>query len=168
MATSFQEFLQKKLEGTDWRERGRRRQEWLGALDRLLNRIQVDLRESDPERLLEVVPYLVVRAEEKLGVYDAPALKIHLGTATVDVLPIARYGSVPFALRDLQAISGNERRWGGLSGGRVDITDGERRVMLFRDIEGEPERWYAVPGDRLIPESFDRDRLEAVLQDLLR
>lgn len=169
MATSFQEFLHKKVEGTDWNERKRRRKEWTVAVNRLLDQIRDFLRESDPENLIEVLPYTVQRVEGSMGVYEAPALSIRLGTDTVEVVPSDRYARLPLALQDLLATSPGESRWGGLSGGRVDITDGERRHILLRGIEDGQDHWYALQ-DRtsLQPIPFDRNCLESLLQDLLR
>ncbi len=59
MQTSFQEFLRQKIEGSDWKDRSRRRTEWLNALNCLLGQIQEFLREADPEELLEIIRYEV-------------------------------------------------------------------------------------------------------------
>ncbi len=143
MSTSFQEFLRQKAKGSDLRSRNRSRMEWLGALNRLFGQVRDWLRQSDPDDLLEVVPYEVECVEEGLGIYDAPALKIRLGTDSVDVLPVGRFVSKNLAIQNLQLIPGNERRWGDLSGGRVDITNGERRFQLLRSLEAEADHWYA-------------------------
>src|SRR5438067_1384257 len=91
MPTSFQEFLRQKAEGSNVKDRIRSRGEWLGALNRLRDQIRGWLHEADPDDLLEIVPYEVERVEQRLGIYDAPALKIRLGTDTVDVLPMGRF-----------------------------------------------------------------------------
>jgi hypothetical protein len=91
MQTSFQEFLRQKVEGSDWRDRKRLRDEWLGALNRLLDQIRDWLRESDPKGVLELITYEVERVEGRLGVYDAPALKIRLNTDAAEVLPMGRF-----------------------------------------------------------------------------
>ncbi len=166
MSTSFQKFLREKTKGSDLGNRNRSRMEWLGALNRLFAQVQEWLRQSDPDDLLEVVPYEVERVEERLGIYNAPALKIRLGTDSVDVLPVGRFVSKNLAIQNLQLIPGNERRWGDLSGGRVDITNGERRFQLLRSLEDGADRWYAW-CDKPPPTPFDRDRLEAILQELL-
>jgi len=138
--------------------------EWLAALRRLLEQIQNWLHAADPEGLLEVEPYEVQRAESRLGIYDAPALKIRLNADEVAVLPIGRYaiGPLPAEMyKALQGVAGTD----GPAGGRVDITDGERRYMLFRAIKSDPERWFAV-DDLSKVNLFDQARLEAILQDL--
>ncbi len=167
MQTSFQEFLSQKSRGSDWKERKLIRLAWLRAVDRLLAQVREFLREADPEGVLETTAYQVERVEEPLGVYDAPALKIRLGTESADVVPVGRFTPKPLQLANIQAIPGNENRWGNLTGGRVDITNGERRHLLFRSLEDEKERWYALLSNRHEPIPFDRACLEAILQDLL-
>jgi hypothetical protein len=168
MPTTFQEFLRRKAETSDWKDRSRRRGEWLDAVHHLFDRIQNDLRDADREGLLEVVPYEVERVEDRLGVYDAPALKIRLGTDAVDILPVGRYATGPFALQNLQLIPGNAGRWGDLSGGRVDVTNGERRHVLLRSVEDGQDRWYAHGGHQVAPTPFDKDTLEAIFLDLMK
>jgi hypothetical protein len=164
MPVDFQEFLRQKTAGSDIRERNHNRAEWVGALRRLLDQIQDWLRAADPEGLLEVEPYEVQRAESRLGIYDAPALKIRLNTDEADLLPIGRYAFGPLSAvvhRALHGVAGTD----GPAAGRVDITDGERRYMLFRDIKADPERWFAV-DDQARVNPFDQAHLEAILQDL--
>ena len=167
MHTSFQEFLRQKLEGSDWKDRSRIRGEWLGALNRLLDRIRDWLRESDPEGVLELITYEVERVENRLGVYDAPALKIRVNTDSVDVLPMGRFAMRPLSLQslllqNLPSIPVNQQ----VHEGRVDITDGERRYVLLRGIEDGQDHWYAVRGiNQAVP--FDRTCLEEILKDLL-
>jgi hypothetical protein len=162
MPTNFQEFLRQKTEGSDIKDRRRNRAEWLAALDRLYDQIRGWLHEADPEELIEIVTYEVERVERPLGVYDAPAMKLRLGTDSVDVRPVGRFS---MGLLASQMINGH-LKGGGPAAGRVDITNGERKHLLFREVEGEEDRWYAV-DDHSRVEPFDRHRLEAILQDLM-
>src|SRR4051812_17764722 len=143
MPIDFQEFLKQKTAGSDIRERNRSRMDWLGALNRLNEQIRDWLRAADPEGLLEVVPYEIQRAESRLGIYDAPALKIRLNADEVDVLPIGRYAIGPLSAETHKALLGVAGT-DGPAAGRVDITDGEHKYMLFRDSKSDPERWFAV------------------------
>jgi hypothetical protein len=164
MPLDFQEFLKQKTAGSDIRERNRSRMEWVEALNRLHEQIRNWLRQADPEGLLEVVPYEIQRGESRLGVYDAPALKVRLNADEVDVLPVGRYAIGPLSgetRKALPGIAGPD----GPAAGRVDITDGEHKYMLFRDSKVDPDRWFVLTeGAKL--EEFDRARLEAILQDL--
>jgi hypothetical protein len=167
METSFQEFLRQKTEGSNWKDRGRNRQEWLDALTRLFDQIRAWIREADPEGVLELVSYQVQRVEDRLGVYDAPAMKIRLNLDFVDIQPMGRFAIGTFSFQQFQALWRNEQKWGDLSGGRVDMTDGERRYILLRSITDGRDCWYAVPGDRDgVPAPFDARCLQAILQDL--
>jgi hypothetical protein len=167
MQTSFQEFLRKKVEGSDWRDRNQVRGEWLGAVNHLLGQVRDWLGRSDPEHILEIVPYEVERVEERLGVYDAPALQIRLNTDSADVVPIGRYAPLPYILQGQLTVASNRQAWGDLSGGRVDITNGERKHILLRSTQDGQDRWYAVMKDVTYPVPFDESCLEAILEDLL-
>lgn len=164
MQTSFQEFLKQKVEGSDWKDRKRLRAEWLGALNRLLDQIRDWLRESDPDGVLECVNYEVQRVEERLGVYDAPALKIRLNTEYAEVLPIGRFTPQPFAFGQWLLDRYTDLHF---TNGRVDITNGERRHLLLRGDAGEGQWCALIPG-RPEPIPFDRTCLEAILEDLLK
>jgi hypothetical protein len=165
MATTFQEFLRQKAAASDWKERSLNRDLWLGALNQLFNQVREWLREADPDGVLEIVPYQVQRMEERLGIYDAPALKIRLGTESVDVRPVGRFSIGPIFSRtpkDSLSPRGTDQP----PKGRVDITDGDRRYMLLRAGGEGPDRWFVMDND-LQETPFDRARLEAILQDLL-
>ena len=168
METSFQEFLRQKLEGSDWKDRKRLRAEWLGALNRLLDQIRAWLKESDPEGILEFVTYEVERVEGRLGVYDAPALKVRVNTDYAEVLPMGRFTPLPLSLPLQSLLISDPQKWGNLSGGRVDITNGERRHVLVRSIEDGQDRWYALKMDQVAPVQFNRACFEAILEDLLK
>lgn len=164
MPTSFQDFLRQRAEGAGVQERTRNRGEWLKALEGLLTQIEDWLRAADTENLLETMRYDVERVEDRLGIYDAPALKIRLGTDEIDVVPVGRYAIGPLpaqAIRSLRGVEGTD----GPAAGRVDITNGERKYLLLRDISSGVERWYAV-NERSQGVLFDRAQLETILQDL--
>jgi hypothetical protein len=163
--TSFQEFLRQKLEGSNWKDRKRLRTEWLGALNRLLDQIRDWIRESDPEGVIEFVTYEVERVEGRLGVYDAPAIKIRLNTDDADVLPMGRFEPRPYSL-DVHASQAFHPR-SDFSGGRVDITNGERRHLLLRSIEDGQDRWFALMRGQSTPIPFDRACLERILENVL-
>jgi hypothetical protein len=165
MPTTFQEFLRQKAEGTSSRDRIRHRDEWLGALNRLFDLIRNFLREADPDDLLEIVPYEVQRVEDRLGVYDAPAMKIRLGTDAVDLLPVGRFSIGHLSVHTLRRFQ-EENGVGETPAGRVDITDGERKYLLLRSMQGDQDRWFAV-DEYSRAALLDRKHLEAILQDLL-
>jgi hypothetical protein len=164
MRTRFQDFLRQKAEESGTRERNRDRGEWLQAIRRLLDQIQDWLRAADPENLLEIVPYDVERVEGRLGIYDAPALRIRLGTDEVDVVPVGRYAIGPLAAQTMRSILGIEGTDGPVAG-RVDITNGERKYVLIRDVSTGQDRWYAL-DEQSDAALLDQAHLETILQDL--
>jgi hypothetical protein len=164
VSVSFQDFLRKRTEGSDVRERRKNREEWLDALNRLFHQIQVWLREVDTEELLEIIPYQVQSMERRLGIHDEPALKVGLGTSSVNIAPVGRFSIGPIGPM-IKGLLGVVEQRGGL-GGRVDLTNGERKYLLCRWIDGSQDRWYIVDQESRATH-FDRDCLEVVLQDLL-
>jgi hypothetical protein len=163
MSTSFQQFLRQKAEKYGVPERHRNRAEWILAINRLFEQIREWLKASDPEELIEIVPYEVQRVERPLGIYDAPALKVRLGTRDVSIVPIGRYaiGPVP---ANIVSHSGLEEAAGPVAG-RVDITNGERKYLLLRNVSTGQDRWYAL-DERSNATLLDQFRLETILQDL--
>lgn len=155
---TFQEFLRTKAEEERQPERRQRRDEWIGAVGRLLDQIRAWLAESDPDNLLDIVPYQVRCSEPTLGYYDAPALRIGVGEDTIEVRPAGRD-----ALGFVNRVNGGEKQ----AQGRVDITHGvTQRKVLYRVVEGNKDVWYLI-DDQYKPVLLDRTRLEAVLQDYL-
>jgi hypothetical protein len=115
------------------------------------------------------VTYEVQRVEERLGVYDVPALEVRLNTDSADVLPSGRFTPLPSHIQSMLSVPENRRIWGELSGGRVDITNGERRHLLLRSIVAGQDRWYALkPTHNAAPALLDRTCLEEILEDLLK
>jgi hypothetical protein len=156
--SSFSEFLRKKGEEYHVRDRHERRSEWIGAINRLFDQIRGWLRESDPEGLLDIVPYEVSRTEPILGTYDAPALKFQLGPAEAHLKPVGR--EVPF-----RAIRGTTKKRTEFAG-RVDITDGLREYHLFREQHDEGDRWQ-FPDERNQFSYLNRQEFERILEELL-
>jgi hypothetical protein len=155
--TTFQEFLDKQAKQqhhSGWREQ---RDEWIAAVSRLMEKLGAWLAESDPKKVLDVVPIEHRSIEPNLGIYIAPGLRISLNQTVVDVAPIGRN------VISTIAPHGNA---GVRSEGRVDITDGVRKYMLYRTLKDGQEIWYAV-DERFQAAPLDRSRFEAILQDLL-
>ena len=53
---TFQEFLEKQATKQHHKEHRARREEWIAAVGRLLEQIRAWLAESDPKKVLDVVP----------------------------------------------------------------------------------------------------------------
>lgn len=160
--SSFREFLRGKGEEFDLRDRRRRRREWLGALERLIERIVGWLHQSDPDGLLDIDRYEVSRTEPRLGTYEAPALRIRLGAAEARLIPIGREVPLP-SVRVESPVPPDFH-------GRVDLADAPvsplRRYHLLLDVREDGEHWHIRDEHgRFSP--LGREEFERILQDLL-
>jgi hypothetical protein len=126
---------------------------------RLVETIVSWLKEDDPEHILSIEQYLITRSEQGLGSYQVPCLEILLGDSKVIVSPVARNVIGTVGPRGDVATKAE---------GRVDIQDGQRlrKYMLYRSIKDGVEAWYAI-DETFKAELLDKDRLEAIVQDLL-
>jgi hypothetical protein len=159
MATSFEEFLQKKAEEFGHFEQVRQREEWIAALRHLYDSIAAWLVEADPGHLLKMSVYDELdHFDSTFGPYAAPIMKISLGRAEVHIKPVGRR-VIGFA----RVTPGEKSRIEG----RVDISNGVRKYILYRmiDTESGQETW-CVPDDEGRIEALGRAKLEAILQDL--
>ncbi len=138
--------------------------EWLGLLNDLFAKIDSWLKASDPEGLLEIVPDTLTINDPALGEYKAPARRIILGMAAVEIVPRARYviasiqptGEPPVRAHGLVEI--RTRGWAShnlyqLPGGRWYIFDRSRPLS---GVEANPV------------EALDADRFEAAIASQLR
>src|SRR3954467_291894 len=87
---TFREFLQKKAGEQRDIQRRQRREEWVAAVGQLMDQLRAWLAESDPDHLLDVVPLEVEKVEPGLGFYQVPSLKVGVGDASVQVMPVGR------------------------------------------------------------------------------
>jgi hypothetical protein len=154
---TFREFLETKAQQSHHRERRERREEWITAVRQLVEQLRAWLAESDPAGVLDIVPMEIERAEPGLGIFRIPSLKISLGEAAVEVMPVGRYAV---------GMVGPQGDAGMRAEGRVDITDGIRRYILYRTLQDAQEKWYAL-DERFQAVPLDRARFEGILQDLL-
>jgi hypothetical protein len=155
---SFEDFLRDKAKEFGIEDRHRRRREWVDAIQRLLYDIRGWLRLSDPTEILDVEQYTVMRTEQGLGTYEAPALNIRLGPSEVNVLPMSR--EVPFYA--IKGASGTPTEFAG----RVDITGGLRKLNILRENPNGEEKWQ-IRDERNQFTYLDRERFLRLLQDLL-
>src|SRR5271155_578266 len=130
--TSFQEFLHKKAEEQRQISRRDLRDEWILAVDRLTALIANWLHESDPEGLLDLIPLTFDKAEKGLGAYKIQGLQIGVGDLAVKVVPVARL------------VAGSSNIVGEQVAGRVDITNGIKKFILWRIIKDGVESWEVL------------------------
>ena len=137
------------------------RDEWVSAIDRLNQQIRDWLTDSDPDhRFLEVRELPCQLREQGIGTYEARGLLIRVGRLEVRVEPIARYVAGPHSATGVIHVS--------RAFGRVDLTDGLQKFMIFR-VEKDPEdRWSLIEQDGFRLQPFDRSAFEEAFKALLQ
>lgn len=109
-------------------------QEWLQAIDKLLEQICGWLEAADPERILQVEKDNTEMHEPNLGHYLAPRLIIRAFGKRIGIIPKARK-TVGTARPPRPGAPAHAT-------GRVDITDEIRRYVLYR-FDGEDDNsWF--------------------------
>jgi hypothetical protein len=137
--------------------------EWMGLLNNLFNQMDVWLKSSDPDGLIEATAETQILNDPALGEYKAPTRRITLGEKSVAVVPAARY--VTFSVRPPGAEKSVRAH------GMVEIrTLGWASYYLFQLPDG---KWYIRPAQNLREsdnsvEPLDADRFEAALASLLQ
>jgi hypothetical protein len=159
--TTLAEFLKEQAE--EQRRQApqveQKRQEWVGALEGLLQQMEQWLEKADSERVLRLERTKVTLREEGLGLYTAPGLIIELGTQRVEVLPRARNTAGAILLED-----GKTYRVQG----RVDLTNGGLPFVLHRLVTDQGDQWFLLPGRDDRAKRLDKEVFEALLLSLLR
>ncbi len=159
---SFQQFLEeRKPEVQSEETKGlARRYEWIEAVERLKGRIKGWLAEIDPKTLLLIGETPQVHLNEVgLGQYQITGLTIWFGLREVRLEPVARN------------VAGSVASTGTIviprAFGRVDLTNGLSKYLIFRDATEPEDRWTIIEPDRREVGPFDRQSFEDALRDLL-
>ena len=95
-----------------------------------------------------------------MGVYLVPSLQIRLEAQEVRVDPIARNALGPVWLEG--AIHT------GKSFGRVDLTNGAEKYLIFRVAVDPEDRWAIVDKDAYVPRELNRQSFDLAMQNLLQ
>ena len=134
------------------------RDEWVAAVGRLIAQVRDWIAEADPGHVLAIEDRTVAIREEMIGSYEVPALTIILGVRSARLEPIARGVAGPLeqtkAYRPIRVF------------GRVDLTNGLEKYMIFRNAKEPDSRWFITNQDGYESRAFDRDAFEATLQSL--
>ena len=154
---TLREFLVKNAPRQEL-ERRRRREEWVAAVDRLINQVQQWLKEANADGLLEVFVIEVERQEQGLGTYLAKSLELVYGERIVKVFPVGRS-----ALADLGPFGepGHQK-----AEGRVDISNRYDKYHLYRKLTADGETWI-VQDHAGVLRLLDKPQFEVILQALL-
>lgn len=133
-------------------------QEWIGAIQRLIQQVEEWLTDSDPLHLLEIEERDHEVREIDVGVYTAPGLVIRLGAREVRLVPIARKVVGPYLSGDTITMA--------RALGRVDLTDGGEKFLIFRS-RTDPDEWVIAAERGYVVKRFDRRSFEEAMQSLL-
>jgi hypothetical protein len=136
-----------------------KRQEWIAAVERLLAQIKEWLGQADTQRILRIDEAPLRIGEQGLGTYEIPALTIGLGPSEVRIKPVARYVAAPLRSTGIIQVP---RAYG-----RVDMTNGLDRYMIFRTEMDPDDRWVMIEQNEPLMEQFDRKSFESALKSLL-
>ncbi len=160
--STLQEFLKQRAEhlSASFPEKVKIQNDWIQAVDRLLNQIKQWLKDADPQAILDVFEESVDRRESGVGVYQVHSLRIRLEAQEVRVIPIAR--------NVLGPVSSSGTIHKGRSFGRVDMTNGVSKFLLFRTDVEPSDRWIIVDEDAYVPRDLDRGTFDAAMQSLLQ
>jgi hypothetical protein len=154
--TSFKEWVKQKTEESSSSERAQLVNDWVHACLRLREQIKTWLTEEGEGRI--VFGELVVeRVERGLGPYSLPKLVIQVGDESAELVPLGRKVMGSVGLR-----GGPEYR----SAGRVDLTNGTRKYMLYRTIQAGEDVWYVVDDSSEIS-LLTKERFLEILMDLM-
>ena len=158
---SLKEFLESEAEKlrSEQAEALTKREEWIAAVGRLVAQIKDWLGQADTKRILMIEEAPLRLSEQGLGTYEIPGLTIGLGPREVRIRPVARYVATP--LRSSGVIFVPRVH------GRVDMTNGLDKYLIFR-VEMEPrDRWSIIEQDSSLLEPFDQDSFASALKGLL-
>ncbi len=145
---------------TEAPQAAQKRDEWVAAVDRLNQQIREWLTQADPDhKVLEVSERPYHLREEGIGAYEVRGLSISLGPREIRVEPVARNVAGPVSATGVIHVI---RAYG-----RVDLTDGLKKFMIFR-VETDPEdRWSIIEQDGYRMRSFDQSAFEEAFKSLL-
>jgi hypothetical protein len=157
---TLREFLLKNAPRTEQEKRRRHwREDWIAAVERLIAQLRAWLADAGTADLLDLEPLEFEKREQWLGAYHIKGLAINFGERSVKVEPVGR---TVLAHLGPYAEAGHEN-----AEGRVDITNGAYKYYLYRKLNNAGEEQWLVQNERSDIRPLDRERFEAILQDLL-
>jgi hypothetical protein len=119
----------------------RQKAEWLADLARLFTHLKQWLAPGQDAGTVSIDDGETEIAEEDLGPYRAPTLKIRIRTGHPRTVIVE-----PKGMRVVGVITAGERRLVGASG-RVDLTSGPSRAMLLRFRDAGNTTWKIILDD---------------------
>lgn len=134
--------------------------EWIWAVRRLVQQVKDWLSDADQEKLLQVKEDHQEVRESELGVYSVPRLIIQLEAREVRLTPVARMVVGPNLSNGMIRVT--------RAFGRVDLTSGDRRYLLFRSQKEPDDAWAIVEDEGFTVKRLDRESFEEAMQSLLQ
>jgi hypothetical protein len=154
--TSFKEWVKQKTDESSSSERTQLVNDWVHACLRLREQVKGWLNEEGEGRIVfrEVV---IERSERRLGTYSTWKLVIGVGDETVELVPLGRNVFGSFGL------PGETEHRGA---GRVDLTNGTRKYMLYRTIQAGEDVWYII-DEQSRTSLLTKERFLEIVMDLM-
>jgi hypothetical protein len=161
MVKTLREFLSERAEIERSRADVKKdlQNEWIWAVRRLNEQIKDWLLDADQERLLKIDERQYEIREIDVGVYTVPGLVIRMDAREVRTVPIARMIVGPELSNGMIRVT--------RSFGRVDLTDGGEKFMLFRSQKDPSDEWVIVEDKSYTLKKFNREAFEEATQSLL-
>jgi hypothetical protein len=129
------------------------------CVDRVNKQITDWLMQADPDqKLIKVNQQPYELREVGIGTYQVNGLWITIGSRLIRVEPIARNVAGPHSSTGIVHIP---RAYG-----RIDLTDGLQRFMIFR-VEKDPDHWNIIEQDSYRMHSFGQTSFEEACKRLL-
>lgn len=134
--------------------------DWCRAVGDLVGRLESWLRDVDPKNVLRIERTSHRIRERQIGEYEVPGLRIVLGAQEIRVEPVARF-SIGSMAGDALGTS--------IRAGRVDLTNVERRFMLYRrSAPGAPDDWVLVDDRTYQAQPLTREAFEDAVTSMLQ
>ncbi len=159
--SSFKDFLEleAKRQRAETTERDSVREEWIRAVDDLLALMIDWIKAADENGVLKIERTTHKIREPRIGTYEAAGLRLVSGLRAIDVVPVARY-SIGSIVGDSLGTS--------IRHGRIDMSYGGRRFMLYRQTDGEGRlNWIIVDDQDYIGRPFEQGTFEHAIESLL-
>jgi hypothetical protein len=131
---------------------------WQRSVNDLVGRMQTVLEKADEDHVLRTELRTHQLIEEGIGPYPINGLSIWLGARHVEVIPVARRVVARFDEGQAPARSAE---------GRVDMTNGEWKCLLYRFVAEPQDRWMMVDDRDYRMVLFDPSTFENAIQSLL-
>ena len=154
--TSFKEWVRQKTEESLSSERAQLVNDWVSACLWLREQIIGWLTEEGEGRIA-FRDVAIERSERRLGTYPMGKLLIGVGDETVELVPMGRNVFGSFGLP-----GGTEHR----GAGRVDLTNGTRKYMLYRTVQDGEDVWYVV-DEQSQTSLLTKERFLEIVMDLM-